>query len=205
MKYPVGYAGGMPQNCFLATLLTWPLRRWLAAAAGGLATFLLIGLSTAIIPNPLFGRSIPPTAWSMNVLIATSVLSGLLMATYVRNTGPALVRAAAVDPVAADPANARKGAIGGLLAYFAVGCPVCNKLALIALGSTGAVQYFAPVQPYLAAAGLLALIWALVVRLRGEMTCALGTRRVAPAATREPEQEQALAGASELFRPERRP
>lgn len=194
----------MPQNCFLATLLTWSLRRWAAAVAGGVGTFLLIGLSTAIIENPVFGRSIPPTTWSMNVLIATSVLSGLLMATYVRNTGPALVRASQVDEIGADPRSARRGAVGGLLAYFAVGCPVCNKLALIALGSTGAVQYFAPVQPYLAAAGILALVWALIVRLRGEMTCAFGTRQ-ADAPTADVPEEPELAGVRELFRPERRP
>jgi hypothetical protein len=111
----------------------------------------------------------------MNVLIATSVLAGLLTSTYVRNSGPALVRSDnAPDPVA-GPRTARKGAIGGLLAYLAIGCPVCNKVVLIALGTTGAVRIFAPVQPYLAALGLIALAWALVVRLRGELTCPLGS------------------------------
>ncbi|HEX6888889.1 MAG TPA: hypothetical protein VF143_12360, partial [Candidatus Nanopelagicales bacterium] len=66
--------------------------------------------------------------------------------------------------------------LGGLLAYLAIGCPVCNKVVLIALGATGAVRIFAPVQPYLAALGLIALAWALVVRLRGELACSLGTR-----------------------------
>ena len=60
-----------------------------------------------------------------------------------------------------------------MLSYLAIGCPVCNKLVLVALGSTGAVQFFAPIQPYLALAGVGVLGWALVVRLRGEMTCAL--------------------------------
>ena len=64
-----------------------------------------------------------------------------------------------------------KGTAGALLAYLAIGCPVCNKLALIVLGASGAVQFFAPMQPYLAAAGIIALLWALSVWLRGEMTC----------------------------------
>jgi hypothetical protein len=169
--------GRMGQSCFLTTFLTWSVRRWVAAAGIGLATYLVLGLVTAVIPNPVFGRSIPPTDWSMGVLVLTSVLSGLLFATYVRNEGPAPVRPAFVDPLPGEQ-TVRSGVIGAALAYFAIGCPVCNKLVLIALGSTGAVQFFAPIQPYLAVLGLIVLAWALVVRLRGEMTCALGTRPV---------------------------
>jgi hypothetical protein len=129
----------------------------MVALVVAVATFVVLGLSTAVIPNPVFGRSIPPTSWAMNVLIATSVLTGLLTATYV----------AASTPSGLD----RKGTLGAFLAYLAIGCPVCNKLALLALGTSGAVQFFAPMQPYLAAGGILALLWALSVRLRGEMTC----------------------------------
>ncbi|EPR75477.1 hypothetical protein ADILRU_2020 [Leifsonia rubra CMS 76R] len=32
-----------------------------------------------------------------------------------------------------------------MLAWFAVGCPVCNKIALLALGYTGALACPAPV------------------------------------------------------------
>jgi hypothetical protein len=121
-------------------------------------------LSTAFIPNPVFGRSIAPTDWALEVLIVTSVLAGLLFGTYVRNdaTGSA---------VATDERNVRRAGVGGLLAYLAIGCPVCNKIVLIALGSTGAVQYFAPVQPYLGAVGIMLLGWALVVRLNREAAC----------------------------------
>ena len=129
------------------------------AAGTALATFLLLGLSTAVIPNPVFGRSVATTDWAMEVLIATSVLTGLLTATYVA-TG----REEGLD---------KKGTVGALLSYFAIGCPVCNKLVLIALGTSGALQFFAPIQPYLAVAGLAVLTWALMVRLRGEMTCSI--------------------------------
>lgn len=160
----------------MTTFLTWSVRRWAAAAAAGLATFLLLGAVSAVIPNPIFGRSIPPTDWAMGILVLTSVLSGLLVATYVRNSGPALVPAPFTEPLPGER-TARGGVAGAALAYFAIGCPVCNKLVLIALGSTGAVQFFAPVQPYLAVLGVGVLAWALLVRLRGEMTCALGTRQ----------------------------
>ena len=146
-------------TCPLTAFASWTARRWLVAAGTALATFLLLGLSTAVIPNPVFGRSVAPTDWAMEVLIATSVLTGLLTATYVA-TG----REEGLD---------KKGTVGALLSYFAIGCPVCNKLVLIALGTTGALQFFAPIQPYLAVAGLGVLTWALMVRLRGEMTCSI--------------------------------
>jgi hypothetical protein len=67
----------------------------------------------------------------------------------------------------------RGGALGGVLAYLAVGCPTCNKLALLALGSSGAVSWFAPLQPWLAAAGIAVLGYALRRRLAGAVACPL--------------------------------
>ena len=151
----------MNPTCLTAVML-WPAKRWVAAIAVAVATFFLIGLPTAVIANPVFGRAVGVTSWSMPVLITTSVLSGMLFATYVR-----------MDAVITDENSAKVGSIGGFLAYLAVGCPVCNKLALIALGSTGAMQYFAPVQPYIGAAGLLLLMYALRKRLVNDSQCAL--------------------------------
>lgn len=70
----------------------------------------------------------------------------------------------------------RAGAVGGFLTYLAVGCPVCNKIALLALGYTGALQWFAPVQPVLAVAGVALLAYALRRRLAGEIACPLPDR-----------------------------
>ena len=148
-------------SCLSAVLL-WPAKRWVVAVGVATATFFLIGLPTAVIANPVFGRAIGVTSWSVPVLVATSILSGLLVATYVR-----------MDQLITDDSSAKVGSVGGFLAYLAVGCPVCNKLALIALGSTGAISYFAPVQPYLGAAGLLLLAYALRKRLVNEAQCAL--------------------------------
>ena len=167
----------MGNNCFLAAFLTWSVRRWLVAAGVALGTYLFFGLSTAVLANPVFGREIPPTPWSPNVLLATAILSGLLTATYVRNDGPAPMAPESVEP-APGARTAKVGALGSLLAYLAIGCPVCNKLALILLGTTGALNVFAPIQPYLGAIGIGLLAIALVVRLRGEISCAtLADRR----------------------------
>ena len=165
----------MGNRCFLAAFLTWSLRRWVVAAAVAAGTYLFFGLSTAVLANPVFGRSIPPTPWAPEVLIATAILSGLLTATYVRNDGPAPIRleavGAATEPIAGSR-TARAGAAGSLLAYLAIGCPVCNKLALLLLGTTGALNLYAPIQPYLGAIGIALLALALVIRLRGEISCA---------------------------------
>lgn len=145
---------------------SWGRRRWGAALGAGLVTALAIGLPTDVIPNPVFGRPVAVTWWSVPVLLVTSVLAGLLFATYVRVPG---------TPVEPDRA-ARAGGIGGLLAFFAVGCPVCNKLVLIALGATGAMELFAPLQPLLAVASIVLLAVALRSRVRNERSCPVPAR-----------------------------
>lgn len=142
------------------TLRAWPRRRWAAALGLTIATFAFAGLSTAMIPNPIFGRTVPTTSWAWPVLAVSSVLAGLLGATYVRAPG-------------VGRPESRFGIVGGLLSYFAVGCPVCNKIVLLALGYSGALQWFAPAQPWLAAAGVVLLGDALIRRLQNEGSCAV--------------------------------
>ncbi len=128
---------------------------------GAIVTALAIGLPTDVIPNPVFGRPVPVTWWSVPVLVVTSVLAGLLFATYVRERG-ADVQVARSN---------RTGGVAGLLTFFAVGCPVCNKLVVVALGTTGAVEVFAPIQPLLAVASVALLGFALWRRLAAAQTC----------------------------------
>ncbi|WP_116113569.1 hypothetical protein [Austwickia chelonae] len=151
----------------LIALASWSRRRWVTAVVAALATVLVVGIPSVMIPTPFFSRSVPVTSWSWPVLAVTSVLSGLLTATYVRDPSA---------PKEPDPMS-RRGAVGGLLAFFAVGCPVCNKVVLLALGSAGAMQWFAPVQPFMAVLGVVLLSWALVIRLRGQMACPARTSK----------------------------
>ncbi|MDP9801263.1 hypothetical protein J2S49_001339 [Arcanobacterium wilhelmae] len=143
---------------------SWSARAWLVAAAGALGTALLIGFATVLIPNSVFGRDIAPVAWNYPVWIATAVLTGLLLGTYVGT--PA-------GDVGAQPSTDRGslGLLGTALGWFAVGCPVCNKIALLALGYSGAISYFAPLQPLLAVAALGLLVYALIRRLSGQVAC----------------------------------
>lgn len=163
------------------------LRSWTArqAAAAGLVAVLMalvIGLATVLIPNPVFGRDIPPVWWNYPVWILTSVLAGMLVATYVRPTKPGPNDGGFTIGLNArqNKRSSRFGVVGGALAWFAVGCPVCNKIALIALGYAGALTWFAPFQPFLAAGSVVLLAVALVVRLRGQAACPLPRQRRTP-------------------------
>ena len=166
-------------------LRTWGPRRVAVAAGVALAFGLLLGLATVLIPNPVFTREIPPVWWNYPVWIATSVLSGMLVATYVRqDVGGAASPSVGSGDFGDDDDNtpearrsSRLGFVGAFLAWFAVGCPVCNKLALLALGYSGAITWFAPMQPFLAVIALVLTAVALVVRLRGQVACVLPTPR----------------------------
>jgi hypothetical protein len=96
------------------------------------------------------------------MLVLTSALSGLLLGTYVASPE--------ANPSKLDRPG-RSAGVGGLLSYFAVGCPVCNKLVVVALGTTGAVKFFEPLQPILAGVSLVLLVWALRSRLRNAVAC----------------------------------
>ena len=69
--------------------------------------------------------------------------------------------------------------LGGLVAFLAIGCPICNKIVLVLLGTTGALQFFAPIQPLLGAASVVLLAatlgWRLRARARGCARCAVAS------------------------------
>lgn len=56
--------------------------------------------------------------------------------------------------------------VGALAAYFAIACPVCNKIVLFALGLSGALNVFAPLQPIIGIASVALLTGTLGWRLR---------------------------------------
>lgn len=167
-------------------LRSWTPRQIIVATIAATAVGLLVGIATVLVPNSLFSREIPPVWWNYPVWILTSVLSGMLLATYVRASSPA-EPGAGPSSVAADEdssgsspgdrRSSRFGMIGTMLAWFAVGCPVCNKIALIALGYSGAITYFTPLQPILAIGALLLTGVALTWRLKGQVACSVRPRK----------------------------
>lgn len=143
-----------------------------AAAVGTIAALVALGIPSAVIPNPLFIRMTPTEPFNIAVWLASAPLVGLLLATYVSKGG-----VGAADPHA--DAGAGRATVGGIAAYLAIGCPICNKVVVAALGVSGALTVFAPLQP-LIGAGSVALLagtlaWRLRLRSRGCARCATAT------------------------------
>ena len=123
-------------------------------------TALAIGIPTGIVQTSWYHRMTPVLWWNYPVWALSSILTGALVATYVRN------------PAVAIPATqGGKTFVGSMLSLFAVGCPICNKLVVMAIGVTGALNWFAPVQPALAAGSLALLTYALWARRRTATMC----------------------------------
>lgn len=152
----------------------WSPRRWMAAAGGSVVVGLALGLPTDVVPNPVFSRPVDITWWSYPVLVISAILGGLLLATYVREPVPG--DDGATQDAELDERPSRLGTAGGLLSFFAIGCPVCNKVVVLAIGTTGALDWFAPTQPLLAVASLVLLAVALRQRLRSAQACSIPAR-----------------------------
>ncbi len=145
---------------------TWPARRWAVAAAVAVLAALVIGVPTGVVPTPFYTRMTPVLWWNYPVWLVSSLLEGLLVATYVRASEQSSAEAKTKE----RPATAR--ALGaGLLSAFAVGCPICNKLVVLAIGVSGALSYWAPLQPLLAVASVGLLLFALIRRIRTAASC----------------------------------
>ncbi len=140
------------------TIGRWPMRRWLAAVIAMGLTALVIGIPTGIIQTPFYHRMTPVLWWNYPVWAVTAVLSGLICATYVRTAD-------------SSPRPSQVGFVGGFLSLLAVGCPICNKAVVFAIGVTGALDLWAPLQPLIAVLSLGLLGWALARRLSGERVC----------------------------------
>ncbi|WP_031938846.1 hypothetical protein [Prescottella defluvii] len=136
----------------------------LRALAAGAVTLFVVGVPTDIIDTPFFGREVPVRWWEYPVLAATVVLTALWFGIRpgARQTRPT-------------------GAMAGvMLAVFAVGCPVCNKIVLLAIGTSGALGFWAPLQPVLAVVSLAVLTVAVVLRRRQSLCgpdCAVPAER----------------------------
>lgn len=128
---------------------------WLAAVgAAGLAA-LLIGLPTRLIANDWFVRMTPTRTQDYVLMAISAALFGLIAGTYV--LGRTTSHEASVVS-------------GGLVSFLAVGCPICNKLVVLALGVSGAMTYFAPAQLFIGLASVAFLAWTLLLRARSLTT-----------------------------------
>jgi hypothetical protein len=162
----------VPADCPILALRD---RRLLVHALGWmLLSGLVFGLVTAIIPNPVFGRSVAPEPFAIWTWLLSAPLMGLVMATYTAPPPASPIRLVALGPALSETAERHSttlGSLAGLGAFLAIGCPVCNKVALVLLGASGAMSVYAPIQPFIGAASLALLAitaaWRLRLRVRG--------------------------------------
>ena len=148
----------------VAALRDWPLRRWLIAGAVAVFAAMVMGVPTGIVRTSFYTRMTPVTWWDYPVWAISALLVGLTVATYVR-AGDAISTA--------GPNRSTRTAAATLLSTFAVGCPICNKLVVGLIGVSGALSYWAPLQPVLGALSIALLLTGLVIRLRGQSACPL--------------------------------
>ena len=157
----------MPESCPLRVLADRRLLAWTAVWTA--VSLLAFGVVTAIIPNPVFARQVPAEPFAIWTWIVSAPLMGLVMATYTVPPRPspiALISLGPGDAAAADRRSTTLGSLAGLGAFLAIGCPVCNKIALVLLGASGAMSVYAPIQPLIGAASLVLLVATVIWRLR---------------------------------------
>ncbi len=133
---------------------------WPRAVVYGAIAAVLIGIPSDLIDTPIFGRPVEARWLDYVILATTSALIGLILA----------IRPPSGDVDSdADSAVERQGTTtlwGGLVSFLAVGCPVCNQAVVALVGISGALSWWAPVQPIVGLAALTLLVWTLRKRLR---------------------------------------
>jgi uncharacterized membrane protein len=138
----------------LRSLRSLPPVTYLRAIPYALAAAVFIGVPSDLIDTPIFGRPVETRPIDYVIWIITSALIGLVFAIRL----PASHR----DE---QERNDVRTVWGGFVSFLAVGCPVCNQLVVALLGSSGALSWWAPTQPFVGAAAIGLVLWALRTRL----------------------------------------
>ena len=139
---------------------------WSLAIVGAVATLLLVGLIASLFENPLFDRKLAARPQDYVIWVSTALLGGLILGTFA--VAPALT-------------NQGKAASGGVLSAIAVGCPICNKVAVTLLGTSGALNFFGPTQIFIGIASLLLLAWTLLLRAQAVVgVCPVDEGKIVP-------------------------
>jgi hypothetical protein len=149
-----------PSRAVWFDLRSWPPRRWAAVVVASTAAAIAMGIPTGIVPSSIYSRMTPVTWWDYPIWAGSALLIGLIVATYVR-----------VGPPSPQAGGTGKTLGGGVLSVFAIGCPICNKVIVALIGVSGALSYWAPLQPFLGLTSVGLLTATLALRLRGLAAC----------------------------------
>lgn len=121
------------------TLLSWFTEQfkkfnYVRGIVAGTIVFALLGMNTALIPNPFFVRQIPVVILDYLFLGTTTLLAAYYFG---------------LDESCQTSSDDRYALLGGLAGFFSFACPICNGF-LLALFSTATIMtYVEPLRPYL--------------------------------------------------------
>ena len=135
----------------VGALRSLPANTWLRGIPYALVAAVIIGVPSDLIDTPIFGRPVAVRPVDYVIWAITSALIGLIFAIRV-----------APDPEVGEDV---RPVWGGFVSFLAVGCPVCNQAVVALVGTSGALSWWAPVQPIVGIAAIVILLFALKRRL----------------------------------------
>lgn len=106
----------------------------------GLFFFIITGLVSGLIPNPIYIRKVPIT-----------------MLDYVFLTTTTLLSAAFFGKKKCGEANRKLSYFGGATGFLAFACPTCNLFLITFFSSSALLTYFDPLRPLLGVISTLTL------------------------------------------------
>jgi Glucose / Sorbosone dehydrogenase len=167
--HPRGVITARPLIMWQSTLGLLGRRQWQTAAWVGAVALVATGYAGETIPGIDFHRMVAVSWWNDPTWTATSILLGLIAATFVHPAGSRAARGAA----------ASGSGILGLAASTVMACPVCSTLAVPFLGAGGVLAFLRPDRGWLALVSVVLLAATLALRLRAITRCGVPRRRQA--------------------------
>ena len=131
-----------------------PASTWPRAAAFAFLAAVLIAVPADLIDTRFFGRPVDTKPIDYVILVVTAALIGLILGIRPE-----------VDAEVLE-AQDRTTVWGGFVSFLAVGCPVCNQAVVALVGTSGALSWWAPVQPVVGLVAVGLLLYTLRTRLR---------------------------------------
>ena len=136
--------------------------RWLAVPAAAAPYALATGIPTGIVATSFYTRMTPVTWWDDFYWSLSTLLIALIAFVYLwRRRLP-------------SSTDGYRTTGAGVLATLAIGCPICNKIVVALIGVSGALTYWAPLQPVIGAVAVGLLAATLGLQFRGRAACPAG-------------------------------
>ena len=124
---------------------------------GAAAMFVGLGTVAALWENPLFMRMTPTGGFEITLLLLLSALAGLYVGLPRSECGK------------------RTAGTGGVIGFFGIACPACNKILVLLFGGALLLEYYEPIRLYLALGGVALLVFAIWLKLTRRGCVADGT------------------------------